>query len=50
MRSSDLSWAVGYGILGAIYIWFVMFSVQHYVHWARSEGHRGRGQRPTSST
>ena len=50
MRSSDLSWAVGYGILGALYIWFVMFSVQHYVHWARYEGHRGRGQRPTSST
>jgi len=49
-RASDLSWAVGYGILGAAYVWFVLFSVQHYVHWVRSEGRRGRGQGPTSGT
>jgi hypothetical protein len=48
-RASDLSWAVGYGILGAAYIWFVLFSVQHYVHWVRHEGRRRRG-RGTSAT
>lgn len=38
-RASDLSWTVGYAVLGALYVWLVLVSIERYVLWVR---HRER--------
>lgn len=40
-ESLDLAPVVGWGVLAVAYVWFVVFSVEHFVGWVRRRGRLG---------